>query len=143
MLVICARIPVDLEFTINLANDLYKESSIKEVSPLLGLSLLLSFIILVSENLVAERTADGNDVSSQVTTVFQAQPSAQEFIGEKKLGKRSYDLLSLPYTRTYTPVLSWYRLGRLSSYGLYGNGWYPSGWPLSYGGWHGGWYKRW
>ncbi|XP_011063733.1 PREDICTED: uncharacterized protein LOC105151616 [Acromyrmex echinatior] len=107
------------------------------------LLLLLSFIILVSENLVAERTADGNDVSSQVTTVFQAQPSAQEFIGEKKLGKRSYDLLSLPYTRTYTPVLSWYRLGRLSSYGLYGNGWYPSGWPLSYGGWHGGWYKRW
>ncbi|XP_012054625.1 PREDICTED: uncharacterized protein LOC105617679 [Atta cephalotes] len=105
------------------------------------LLLLLSFIILVSESLVAEKTTDGNDVSSQVTTVFQAQPSAQEFIGEKKLlRKRSYDLLSLPYTRTYAPVLPWYR-GGLSSYGLYGNGWYPSGWPLSYGGWHSDWYK--
>lgn len=27
-----ARIPVDLEFTINLANDLYEKSGIKEVS---------------------------------------------------------------------------------------------------------------
>ncbi|KYM85131.1 hypothetical protein ALC53_04919 [Atta colombica] len=128
---------------LNLANDLYKKSSIKEVSTPWMLSLLLSFIILVSESLVAEKTTDGNDVSSQVTTVFQAQPSAQEFIGEKKLlRKRSYDLLSLPYIRTYAPVLPWYR-GGLSSYGLYGNGWYPSGWPLSYGGWHSDWYKGW
>ncbi|XP_018302308.1 uncharacterized protein [Mycetomoellerius zeteki] len=107
------------------------------------LLLSLSMLVLGDESLVAERIVDGNDVSSQVTTVFQAQPSAQEFIGGKKLGKRSIDLLSLPYIRTYTPVLPWYRLGGLSSYGLYGNGWYPSGWPLSYGGWHGGWYKGW
>ncbi|XP_011692330.1 PREDICTED: uncharacterized protein LOC105452688 isoform X2 [Wasmannia auropunctata] len=109
------------------------------------LLLLLSLIILVSgdESLVAERTADGNDVSSQVTAVLQAQPGAQQVVGEKRLGKRSYDLLSVPYVRTYTPVLPWYRLGGLSSYGLYGYGWYP-GWPLSYGsGWHGGWYKGW
>ncbi|XP_011642313.1 uncharacterized protein LOC105430444 [Pogonomyrmex barbatus] len=109
------------------------------------LLFLVSLIILVSgdesRRLVAERTADGNDVSSPVTTVLQAQPSVQEVIGEKKLGKRSYSLLSqVPYVRTnYSPVLPWYRLrSGLSSYG-YG---YPS-WPLSYGGWQGGWYKGW
>ncbi|XP_011882629.1 PREDICTED: uncharacterized protein LOC105570204 isoform X4 [Vollenhovia emeryi] len=108
------------------------------------LLLLLSLIILVSgdESLVAGGTADGSGVPSQVTTVLQAQPSAQEVTGEKRLGKRSYSLLSVPYASTYTPALPWYRLGGLSSYGLYGYGWYP-GWPLSYGGWHGGWYKGW
>ncbi|XP_036139872.1 uncharacterized protein LOC118644727 [Monomorium pharaonis] len=103
------------------------------------LLLLFSLIILVSgdESLVAE-TADGNDVSSQVTTVLQAQPSAREIIGEKKLGKRSYSLLPVPYVRTYTSALPWYRLGGLSSYGLHGYGLYPS-WPLLYGGWYKGW----
>ncbi|TGZ46768.1 Uncharacterized protein DBV15_05510 [Temnothorax longispinosus] len=109
------------------------------------LLLLLSLIILASgdESLFAESTADGNDVSPQVTTVLQAQPSAQEVIGEKKLGKRSYSLLSVPYIRTYSPVLPWYRLGGLSSYGLYSYGGNPGGWPLSYGGLRGGWYKGW
>ncbi|XP_032677515.1 uncharacterized protein LOC116847049 [Odontomachus brunneus] len=107
------------------------------------LLLLLSLIVLVSgdEALVAERAAEGNDVSPQVSAVLQAQPSAQEVVGEKKLGKRSYGLLPVAYVDTYTPVLPWYRFGGLSSHGLYG-GWYP-GWPLLYNGWHGGWYKGW
>ncbi|KAL6422315.1 hypothetical protein ACFW04_010580 [Cataglyphis niger] len=98
------------------------------------LLLLLSLIILASGVLVVERTAENNDVSPQASTVLQTQPSVQEVLGEKKLGKRS--LFPVAYG-TYTPVLPWYRLGGLSSYGLYGYGWYPG---LSL---HGGWYKGW
>lgn len=39
MLVVRARLPADLEFTINLANDLYEKSSIKEVSTPWALSV--------------------------------------------------------------------------------------------------------
>ncbi|EZA49119.1 hypothetical protein DMN91_004825 [Ooceraea biroi] len=97
-------------------------------------------IVLASggEALVAERTSENNDVSSQAT-ILQTQPNVQEIIGEKKLEKRS--LLPVTNVGSYAPVLPWYRLGELSSYGLYGYGWYP-GWPLLYGS-HSGWYKGW
>ncbi|XP_029170914.1 uncharacterized protein LOC114940408 [Nylanderia fulva] len=103
------------------------------------LLLLLSLIILAwgDRALVAEKTAENNDISLQASTVLQAQPSIQEILEGKKLGKRS--LLPLDYVGTYAPVLPWYRLGGLSSYKL--RGWYP-GWSL-HGGWQSGWYKGW
>lgn len=65
-------------------------------------------IVLASggEALIAERSAENNDVS-QTATVLQAQPSVQEVIGEKKLEKRSYDLLPVSYVGVYKPVLPW------------------------------------
>ncbi|KAL0114083.1 hypothetical protein PUN28_011418 [Cardiocondyla obscurior] len=75
---------------------------------------------------------------------FKLNRILRKSLETKKLGKRSYSLLSEPYIRTYSSALPWYRLGGLSSYGLYGYGLYggyglyPS-LPLSYGGLYKGW----
>ncbi|XP_072756890.1 uncharacterized protein [Anoplolepis gracilipes] len=100
------------------------------------LLLLLSLIMLASAALVAEEAVENDDVSSQANAGLQVQPSVQDVLGERKLGKRS--LLSVGYVDAYTPLLPWYRLGGLSSYKLYDHGWYPN-LSLRTGGWYRGW----